>query len=112
MSSEPPPKKQKKYKVKYNPAWAKDFPAGPCNANLYAFYCIPFNKSVSCSQQSLRDVNEHCRGVAHNKNKQTINPLSAKFIKWSGLAFSGLAFKGLRRVIASFLITKVAEMMT
>ena len=41
MSSEPPLKKQKKYKVKCNPVWAKDFPVGPCNANPNAFYCLP-----------------------------------------------------------------------
>ena len=57
MSSEPPLKKQKKYKEKCNPVWAKDFPVGPCNANPYAFYCLPCNKSVSCSHQGLGDIN-------------------------------------------------------
>ena len=46
MSSEAPSKKQKKYEVKYNPVWAKDFSVGLCNVNLYGFYCIPCNKSV------------------------------------------------------------------
>ena len=72
MTSEPPSKKQKKCKVKHNPAWAKDFPVGPCNSNPYAFYCLPCNKSVSCSHQGLGDVNEHCRGVTHKKNEQAI----------------------------------------
>ena len=44
----------------------------PCSTNPYAFYCIPSNKSVSCSHQSLDDVNEHCRGVTHKKNEQVI----------------------------------------
>ena len=71
-SSKPPPKKQNKDKVKYNPKWAKDFLVGPCNGNLYAFYRVSCNKSVSCSHQGLGNVNEHCRRVTHNKNEQAI----------------------------------------
>ena len=47
MSSEPPSKKEKEYKIKFNPVRAKDFPLVPCNANPYVYHCIPYNNPVS-----------------------------------------------------------------
>lgn len=70
MSSEPSSKKEKEYKIKYNPVWAKDLPLGPCNTNPYVYHCIPFNSPVCLItkfQVTLMNM-----GVTHKKNKQAI----------------------------------------
>ena len=37
-----------KYRVKYNPSWAKDYPVKAVLNDRYSFFCIPCGKSVSC----------------------------------------------------------------
>ena len=42
-----------KYRVKYNPSWAKDYPVKAVLNDHYSFFCIPCGKSLSC--QHIKD---------------------------------------------------------
>ena len=56
-----------KYRVKYNPSWAKEYPVKAVDNDRYSFFCIPCGKSVSCHHQGLRDVKVHCERDTHRR---------------------------------------------
>ena len=56
-----------KYRVKYNPSWAKEYPVKAVDNDRYSFFCIPCGKSVSCHHQELRDVIVHCERDTHRR---------------------------------------------
>ena len=49
-----------KYRIKYNPSWANEYPVKAVDKDRYSFFCIPCGKSGSCHHQGLRDVKVYC----------------------------------------------------
>ena len=53
------------YKCKFKEEWSKQYPIFRSDSNSFTFYCIPYQKSVSCSHQGLPDVTKYCKGLTH-----------------------------------------------
>ena len=58
-----------KYRIKYNPSWAKEYPVKAVDNDRYSysFFCMSCGKSVSCHHQGLRDVKVHCGREIHRR---------------------------------------------
>lgn len=64
--------KRKKYDTEFNKEWIKDCPIQTVCGNKNAFFCIPCQKTISCSHQGKLDVERHCSNSTHNKNAKAI----------------------------------------
>ena len=53
------------YKCKFKEEWLKQYPISRSGSNPFTFYCIPYQKSESCSHQGLSDVTKYCKGLTH-----------------------------------------------
>ena len=61
-----------KYRVKYNPSWAKEYPIEAVANDRYSFHCIPCGKSVRCEHQGLRDAKVHCERDSHKRRNDCV----------------------------------------
>ena len=64
--------KRKKYDTEFNQEWSKDYPIQRVCGNKNAFFCVPFQKTISCSHQGKLDVERHCSNSTHTKNAKVI----------------------------------------
>ena len=64
--------KKAKFSCKFNPKWKEKYNCEVREVpnNVYAFYCVVCEKSVSCEHMGEADVSRHMKGLAHNRNRE------------------------------------------
>ncbi|KAJ1112132.1 hypothetical protein NDU88_000400 [Pleurodeles waltl] len=64
-----------KYKTKFQPAWAKEYPVCGVNNDPFSYKCLACLKVMKCDHQGVRDVQMHCSTEGHRKRVNAMKSL-------------------------------------
>ena len=55
-------------KVVFKESWKADYPIKAVPNDKYKFHCLPWGRNLSCRNQFLKDVKDHCGKGTHKMN--------------------------------------------
>ncbi|KAF0992180.1 hypothetical protein HZS_3726 [Henneguya salminicola] len=61
------PKDTVRHKCSYNKEWEKYYPVSDVPLDKHSFFCVPCQRTISCSDKGLRNVRRHCETSLHRK---------------------------------------------